>query len=243
MLDENARYFLIDTETSGLPPNAGVCEVGWIQLNAQAEIIDQVESLIDPECPISPSASGVHGIVDEDVQDSPTLSEFFSMSEPGCYGLSLEGAPVVLIGHRISFDRGFIEPHVSKQSDILELCTLRWLRNLYPHMDNHKLATARYALNLRRDAGPAHRVMADVMVTYDLLLHIMQRLNCTLPELVELSQKPMLVALCPFGKHKGQPFSEIPRSYLNWARNNLHDLDTDTAFTIRYWLGDKGEKQ
>ena len=230
----STRYILLDTETSGLPPNAGVCEVGWLELSESGTWIKQVDSLIDPECPISSSASGVHGIVDEDVQNSLTLAEFFSESSPTCYGQKITGDPVVLIGHRVSFDRRFVEPFID--GPILECCTLRWVRSLYPYMEDHKLSTTKYALGLRKDAGDAHRVMADVWVTYDLLHHIMGRLSCTLPELVAKSQEPMMLTFMPFGKHKGQLFSEVPRSYLQWMQRELKDLDIDQAYTINYYL-------
>jgi exodeoxyribonuclease X len=229
-----ARYYLLDTETSGLPPGAGVCEIGWHELAEDASIIRTVTGLTDPEFPISPSASGVHTITDDDVEGCPTLAEFFSESDEQCYGEPLRGDPVVLVGHRVSFDRQFVEPYTS--GPIREVCTLRWLRSLYPHMDDHKLSTAKYALGLRRDAGAAHRVLADIDVTYDLLLHILQRLDCSLSELVERSQEPMLLAFMPFGKHKGEPFAEVPKSYLRWADGNLKDLDMDLAHTIKFYL-------
>jgi exodeoxyribonuclease X len=216
-----------------------VCEIGWIRIGEDWGILEQVESLIDPEQPISPSASGIHGLTNEDVAASPTLDEFFTLDAVGCYGKRLPG-PVVLIGHRIGFDRPAFEPYVD--GEVLELDTLRYVRQMYPDMDDHKLSTCLYALGLPRDFGAAHRVMADVMVAYHLAKHIAERINLTLPQLVAHAQAPMTVHSLPFGKHKGEPLEKVPRSYLSWALNNMK-LDPDYVHSINARLGAQGENQ
>ena len=229
------RWYLLDLETGGLKPSDGVVEVGFFELDENAQIIDRVESLIDPGTgAIAPSASGVHGITIDMVENSPTLEEFFSSDDPTCYGKPLQGDPPAIIGHKISYDVAFVKDHI--EGTPLELCTLRWSRSLYPHSDSHTLSTLRYALNLAPPSGVAHRVLYDVSLTYELLLHIMERTNLTLPELTAKSQEPMLVTFVPFGKHKGQLYSEVPRSYLQWMQRELKDLDIDQSYTINYYL-------
>ena len=231
------RYILGDTETTGTKEGAKACEIGWIELDEQAQWTTQVDSLLDPEIPISYGAMGIHDITNEMVAGSPTIEEFFSVDDPSCYGKRIQADRVVLIGHRVSFDRRFIEPFID--GEIQELCTLRWIRNLYPDMDDHKLSTAKYALGLRKNAGDAHRVMADVWVTYDLLLHLLAKTGTTLAELTERSQAPMLIHTMPMGKHKGQPMSEVPRSYLDWALRNMQDLDQDQRFTFEHFYNNR----
>lgn len=229
------NLFVLDTETTSADDDRGVCEIGWIRIDENWNILETVESLIDPQKPISPAASGVHGLVYEDVANSPTLEEFFTLSEPGCYGKRVEG-PVVLIGHRVGFDRPAFEPYVD--GEILEIDTLRYVRQLYPDADNHQLSTMKFQLNLPKDAGAAHRVLSDVMVTYHLARHIAERMNLSLLELAEHAKQPMLIKTASFGKHKGQPFSEIPRSYLQWMKREL-SLDIDTQHTVDTLLGIK----
>lgn len=228
------RYFVLDTETSGLPPDAGVCEIGWIETDACLNIVGEVESLIDPERPITPAASGVHGITDEDVADKPTLQEFFTLQQPPCHGQPLSAERIVLVGHKVAFDYQFVAPYL--QGEVLQVCTLRWARHLWPFCDDHKLATLRYALGLRRDTGNAHRVMADILLTFDLLRLILETTQCNLDELAERSQQPMLLHRMPFGKHKDLPFEQVPVSYLKWMRDNIEEMDIDLAFTVAHWL-------
>lgn len=230
------RYLFIDSETTSAADDRGVVEIAWVETDENWGIIDKVESLIDPQKPISPSASGVHGLVYEDVAHSPTLDEFFTLNEPSCYGKRLQGA-VTLVGHRVSFDRPPIEPYID--GEIFELDTLRFARWLYPDADDHKLSSLKYMLNLPRDSGAAHRALADVLTAYHLARHIADRLNMTLPELAERARHPLPVHSLPFGKHKGQLIETVPRSYLSWLLNSDMKLDDDYLHTIKAILGRK----
>jgi exodeoxyribonuclease X len=54
-----------------------------------------------------------------------------------------------------------------------------------------------------------------------------------------MSAKPMLVHSMPFGKHKGLPMSEVPKSYIRWALENMKDLDNDFIYTFESALNKK----
>ena len=231
---DKATYCFADTETTDATPERGVCEVGWVITDENFNILEQVESLIDPQRPIKPSASGIHGLVDSDVASSPTLEEFFSLDEPGCHGEKLPGDLVVL-GHRISFDTAALAPFVDGK--FVEACSLRWARRVYPDIEDHKLQTLIYALNLPRSTG-AHRVLADVYSAYHLTKHLCEHLGLTLRQYAEASQEPFLLVTMPFGKHKDEKFSAIPSSYLRWIQNNL-DLDGDLKHTVISTLNNK----
>jgi len=224
------KWLVADSETTSAKDDRGVCEIGWVEIDSEWNIINQVESLIDPQQPISPSASGIHGLTYDDVKDSPTLDEFFGE----VHGKRFQG-PVTLIGHRIGFDRPAFEPYVD--GEVFELDTLRYVRQLYPDMDDHKLSTCVYALGLPRHFGGAHRVLNDVMWAYHLAKHIAERMNMTLPELARHAQRPMRIASLPFGKHRGEAIEAVPKSYLRWARENM-TLDNDTLYTINSIIGE-----
>jgi uncharacterized protein (DUF3820 family) len=42
----------------------------------------------------------------------------------------------------------------------------------------------------------------------------------------------MWITRMPFGKHKGEPMADVPRSYLGWMQRSM-DLDQDLAHTIK----------
>lgn len=232
LIPDNIKLIVADTETTDATPERGVCEVGFVFVDKLGNVLSEHESLIDPQKPISPAASGVHGLTNDDVADAPTLAEFFSDAGEGCYGGKLKG-PIVIIGHRIGFDTHTLKDHVD--GEIFELCTLRWIRRLYPDMDNHQLSTAMFALGLPRPKD-AHRVMSDVYSALYLAKHIAERVGVDLPELARLSQEPFELARYPFGKHKGTPFIDVPKSYLRWARDNLTDIDQDLQHTIKMYI-------
>lgn len=231
-IPDNVTLIVADTETTCATPERGVCEVGLAFVDVHGNVLSEHESLIDPQKMISPAASGVHGLTNDDVANSPTLEEYFSDAGEGCFGDRIKG-PVVMIGHRISFDTHTLAKFVD--GEVYELCTLRWLKRIYPEMDNHQLPTAMFALGLPRPQN-AHRVMSDVHSARYLAMHIAERCGCDLLELARRSQAPFEVTVFPFGKHKGVPFNQVPKSYLRWAKENMTDLDADMRFTIEKML-------
>ncbi|MGV7222837.1 MAG: putative quorum-sensing-regulated virulence factor, partial [Nitrospinales bacterium] len=54
-------------------------------------------------------------------------------------------------------------------------------------------------------------------------------------EMIQISSNPVLIARMPYGKHRGELFSEVPRDYLEWLSGT--DLDEDMAYTVKTNLG------
>ena len=101
------RIICIDTETAGFAPpskGSGICDIAIANIDEDFGIYWKIESLIDPECSISPGAMGVHHITDEMVADQPTLSEFMEQ-----YKYPLNEVNVVM-GHNVQFDIRFVRP-------------------------------------------------------------------------------------------------------------------------------------
>lgn len=226
------RFCFLDTETTSADAQRGVVEVAFVITDEAFNVLEERSSLIDPEQMISPSASGIHGLVNADVQDSPTLAQYFSNESLQCYGGKLQG-PLVILGHRIGFDTHTIGAYVEGGFD--EVCSLRWARKLYPHAEDHKLSTLMFSLGLPKPLN-AHRALADVYSAMHLVQHICERTGLSLPDLAEHSKAPMPLLMMPFGKHKGTPFAEMPKSYLRWAIENMKDLDRDLLHTIETTL-------
>lgn len=237
MIPDNVSFIISDTETTGKEDNDRICEVGWVRVDENLNILEQVESLIDPEQLIAPAASGVHGLTNADVAGAPTIEEYFSLDHPACYGHRID-EPVVLAGHRITFDHKRLAPFMPNV--VQELCTLRWTRLLYPDCDNHQLSTLIFALGLPRSEG-AHRVMADVMTCYHLIRHLCERTGMNIRQLAEASANPFPIKYMAFGKHKGKLLTEIDRGYLRWMLANL-DLDTDLKYSVESALNNKKKK-
>ena len=236
-LPENTRYLVLDTETTGISEADKACEIGWLEIDEDFNILNQFESLIDPQCMIAPAASGVHGLTLADLKDAPTIEEYFSADDPSCYGHTFDD-PCVLIGHKVSFDYRFVKDYFNVQA---LLCTLLWSRRLYPDMDNAKLTTMSYALGLPRPTE-AHRVLSDCTTAYYLLRHIAERTGMRLPQLVEASKEPRMLPTVPFGKHAGKDWRELPAPYLRWMSEAISD-DLDIAFSVKQEIQNRKERK
>ena len=209
---------VFDTETAGL--DGGVCDIAIVRIDNDFNVVWQAESLIDPERPISPSASGIHHITDDMVKHEPTLAEFVELN-PQAFP---EGG--AFAGHNLAFDlrmvKAVLPQHYSK------LCSLKLSRNTWVNgeVENHQLQTLRYTFGL--EGGNAHRAMGDVITCISLLKHLTKVHNTDLAGLLQLAHKPLsLDTKFPFGKHKGEKLRDLPMSYVNWALSNMTDLDPD----------------
>ncbi len=221
------RYLMLDVETTGITDQDKCVELGWLEIDEDFNVLNQFETLLDPQCMIAPAASAVHGLVADDLKDAPTIDEYFSVDDPSCYGQPFTD-PCVLIGHKISFDYRFVKDFFNVQ-DLL--CTLLWSRRLYSDLDNAKLVTMSYALGLPRPTD-AHRVLSDCTTALHLVKHIAERTGLTLPQLVEASKQPRELPTVPFGKHAGKDWADIPSPYLRWMSDAITD-DLDIVFSVK----------
>lgn len=219
------RYKLADVETAGFKgPNtnsSGVVEVAWLELDEEANVVNEVHSLINPGRPIEEGASAVHGIYDADVFAKPTLQNF--------YKNSWDDSPTVVIAHNKGFDLKFLAPQIAILSG--SLCTLNGARQYIPEAPNHKLGTLAEFLGIT--AGKAHSALGDVYTARGLLLALMERSGRTLPQLVKLDAKPKLLSEMPFGQYKGVSFLQLPKSYLEWVLS-VDDMPDDVKLSANH---------
>lgn len=213
------RFIVIDTETTDATTSAGVCEFAYAEIDENFNIIIEHTSLIDPEKPISASASGVHGIIDEDVVDSPTLAEYMYVVHDDN---PLDGK-VVIIGHNVQFDLRYIGPYVSNLKG--QICTLKLARRFLPNAENHKLQTLMHELKLQRRGS--HRADSDVFTTIGLLRHLSEVSGKSLSELLSAMSDFIKVEIMPFGKHKGTPLAALTGNYRSWLLEKADNLDPD----------------
>jgi exodeoxyribonuclease X len=219
------KFTVLDTETASL--QGGVCDIAIAVLDENLNVIQEYESLIDPERPISPEASGIHHITDDMVYTAPTLDEFMEMND---YPLADED--LVVSGHNVQFDCRMIGDHIPKSHR--RVCTLRLAKNLWPDAENHKLQTLRYKFKL--DAGTAHRAMGDVITCINLLRLISQEQKVSIHGLIDMARAPLsLDTRIGFGKHKGTKLRELPPSWVQWLLEKAESVDPDLreALTTR----------
>lgn len=215
------RYLLFDCETSDIGPTSKMVELAWIEVDEHMNVLEEVHSRLDPEVPISPGASGVHGLVNDDLKDEPTVEQFFSIVRPG----KVEGN-VVMVAHNAPFDRRYFAPWCENLVGTID--TLRLARRYMPEAVNHKLATLKFEFGLGREE--AHTALGDVRTLFRLTQLLIEKSGMALPELHKDSYQPLYVHAMPFGKHRGQPTADLPSDYLKWL-SGLPDLDPDLRYT------------
>ena len=208
---------VIDVETTGFPPDAAVCEIGWTDVFVDysgAHIAPESHGrLINPGRDIPDQVVAIHGITNEMVADAPRATEVFREVMAGAD---------MFCAHNCSFEQNFFGG-----GDAPWICTLRAVREMYPTLPNHKNGTVPGFLGIDLDPArsyPLHRAAPDTYVT----ARILQRLiadGFTVARAVNLTKQPPAVHAMPFGAHKGKRMSELPYDYLVWARGNIRPGD------------------
>lgn len=218
------KIAVLDTETSGVGQGHGVCDLAIVFVDEDFNELDSYESLVDPECKISPSAMGIHHITDKMVEFEPTLAEAMD-----AWHFPLAGVDVV-VGHNVRFDIGFLKPYIPVDAliiDTLKLSRQAWVEEV----ENHKLQTLRYHFNL--EGGEAHRAMGDVKATISLCKLLCEHHNTDANGLLAMMSAALpLTTKMPFGKHKDAMLKDLPLNYVQWLLEKADNLDEDLRATL-----------
>ena len=219
------RIFIADVETTGLSPtDDAIVELSFVEIDEDFNKVSEFSTKVNPQRPICPAASAVHGIIDADVVKAPLLGEMLQVYGAGYF------EDVFLIAHNARFDHSFLDPHWNIQG---VFCTLRAARRMYPDAPNHKLQTLRFflMLDVEREAA-AHSAEGDVAVLVSLLKRMVDDSGESLPDFVDLMLEPIPVDVMPFGKYKGCTLQSLPKSYVKWLFT-LSDLDSDLEISLK----------
>ncbi|MBS0624774.1 MAG: DUF3820 family protein [Verrucomicrobia bacterium] len=219
-------FVCLDCESTGLEPEKDrIIEIAVARFTFD-QILQQFESLVDPECEIPQTSQEIHKISFEMIQGKPKIKEVL----PQALQL-IEGN--VIVGHGINFDialiaaearRSNIPTQIMKQPHI---DTLR-LARIYGESPINSLDRLRQHFNIEYEG--AHRAMSDVIVNIEVFKYLSKPYKST-AEILKTLQKPIKLRTMPLGKHKGRKFDEIPLEYLIWAEKK--DFDQDLLFSIR----------
>lgn len=210
------NYCVIDTETTGLAPPIRACEIAWLLIDEDMNLLEENCHLTDPQQAIDPGAEKIHGISWDSVKGFPSNAEICSHIPQ----------PVVWIGHNNSYDVRVIGEHVMFNA---ELCTLALSRRWVKGTTNHKLGTLQSELGLPEQK--LHSALGDCHTTLALLRHISKLSGRNLPQLVDLEREPKMLQTMPFGKHRGKMFHQIPSGYKDWLLDQS-DLHKDIRYTL-----------
>lgn len=228
------KLFVVDIETTGLDPEKdAVVEIATVELVKRGSewwTGPIRTTLVNPQRPIPPETSAVHGIIDADIEAiTPSLDLAIDYVLP--VGERANG--VVLAGHNaIAFDSKFLPPGLTKHRWI---DTCRCAMHLFPEAPRFSNGALRYWLKLeiarRRDHRIAHTAAADATTTALILSHMLNgEHGRSAKDLLVLSHRPALLRKVGFGKHFGMLWTDVPFDYLQWAKKQ--DFDEDVMHTV-----------
>ncbi|HLV52380.1 MAG TPA: 3'-5' exonuclease [Cryomorphaceae bacterium] len=209
--------------------------------------------LINPEMPIPPEATLVHGISDRDVVDAPTFAEvapklFKFLFDADLAGFNSNKFDVPILAEE--FLRAGIDFSIENRN-------LIDVQNLY-HLMEQRTLKAGYKFYCGKDLVDAHQAMADVDATYEIFLAQLERYkdaeiedrdgNAYVPiqndmeHLHKVSQRHRNVdflgrfiydendeIVFNFGKHKGKRVEDVLQwepGYYGWMMNGDFPLYT-----------------
>jgi DNA polymerase III epsilon subunit family exonuclease len=181
---------VVDLETTGWSPGSGaaITEIGAVKV-CGGEILAEFQSLINPGSPIPELITGITGISDEMVLNSPWINEVMPMFLEFC------GSPEesVLVAHNAPFDMSFLIAAAESthnqwpQFPIIDTAHLARKLLTKDEVPNNKLGTL--AAYYGTQSQPNHRALDDSRATVDVLHGLFERLGTfsvtTLGELIE----------------------------------------------------------
>ncbi len=217
------QAIILDTETHKL--NGYPIEIAYAPIQIEngklsldrSQIFDQLYSIGDEK--ISYASMAVHHILESDIEGKPNFSSF-----------ELPNETQYIIGHNIDYDIRAIEQCGVNTQNIKAICTLALARVVWPNVEAHNLSALIYMISkgsekAREMLRGAHRADADIILTANILMHIIYQLKIqTIEELFEASEDARIPRSITFGKHRGTAISDLPPDYVQWLLRQ-EDLD------------------
>jgi len=170
--NSNIVFSFLDVETTGLSCalNHRICEIAILHGPVNGNMIPW-QTLVNPQCGISPEASRINNISDEMVKDAPTFDKIAGKV------LELVDNSIVIC-HNAPFDMGFLASELKvcglSFPNIKIIDTLKIARERFNFNSN---ALGNIANNLGIKAKGKHRALSDVHTTYEIFNYFLSVLS------------------------------------------------------------------
>ncbi|HLS54346.1 MAG TPA: 3'-5' exonuclease, partial [Tissierellaceae bacterium] len=211
----------------------GVCDISLRFIDKNFREVNHKHSLINPERQISPASTGIHGIYDKDVENSPTLGDFFKFNNEFKKGTN----KVYIVGHNVRYDWEFIKDYLECEYELVD--TLVLAKRYFQGAENYKLQTIRVMAGVHLDLSDQHSASGDTKTLLNILRVIGKNTGKDALQLCRESNKALPTDPMPIGKYRGQPIGEIVKNdpeYMGWMYNNAERLDQKVKDLIRILL-------
>ena len=207
---------------------------------------EQKTKLINPEMPIPPDSTAIHGITDEDVKDAPTFKQVARSLADQIEGCDLAGFnssrfDIPLLAEE--FLRAGVDVDFSKRK-MIDV-------QIIFHKREQRTLEAAYKFYCGKSLVDAHSAAADTLATYEVLKGQLEMYPDLLNDVEALAEEYSSfndnvdlagriirdengVELFNFGKHKGKPVAEVLKrepSFYSWIMDADFPLNTKQVLT------------
>lgn len=166
-------FVVVDLETTGAKaPPCRVTEIGAYRIS-KGKIVEEFQTLVNPEIPIPPFIVNLTGINNQMVKDAPCFADVAPR------WLDFAG-DAVLVAHNASFDVRFLNHELSRvfpgrRMANSNLCTVVLSRRIFPGLDNYRLQTV--AEHFSITINNRHRAASDALATAEIFVRMLERMD------------------------------------------------------------------
>ncbi len=247
----------IDLETTGINVSSDrIVEISVLKITTDGKE-EWISTRINPEMPIPPKSTAIHGITDKDVVNSPTFKGIAKNLTAFLEGTDLAGY------NAIKFDIPVLAEEFLRANIDFNFRKRKYVdAQVIFHKKEQRTLSAAYLFYCNRELENAHSSKADTQATYEVLKSQLDRykdLENDVEKLADISSYNSIVdfagriiydengiEIFNFGKHKGKPVETVFReepSYYSWMMNGDFPLYTKKILTeIKLRSFGKGEQ-
>jgi DNA polymerase-3 subunit epsilon len=247
----------IDLETTGINVASDrIVEISVLKIDPNGRE-EWMSTRINPEMPIPPKSTAIHGITNEDVADSPTFKEIARKLTAFLEGTDLAGY------NAIKFDIPVLAEEFLRANIDFNFRKRKYVdAQVIFHKKEQRTLSAAYLFYCNKELENAHSSKADTQATFEVLKSQLDRYNDLENDVEKLAEYSSFnnivdfagriiydengIEIFNFGKHKGKlvetVFREEP-SYYSWMMNGDFPLYTKKILTeIKLRSFGKGEQ-
>ncbi len=244
-LDLKRPIIFFDLETTGVDTSKDrIVELSMVKIMPDGEKIIKTRR-INPEMPIPPSSTAIHGISDDDVKDCPTFAQIAKSLDQFIAGCDFGGF------NSNRFDIPLLVEEFIRSGVDVDFKRRRFVdvQNIFHKMEQRTLVAA-YKFYCDKDLSNAHSAEADTIATYEVLLAQIDKydeLENNIDKLAEFSSRNECadfagriiyneagVEVFSFGKHRGEEVAKVfekEPGYYSWMMNGDFPLYTKKVIT------------
>jgi DNA polymerase III subunit epsilon len=235
----------LDLETTGINVSSDrIVEISLLKINPNGKE-QWMTTLVNPEIPIPPKVTAIHGISDDDVKDAPTFKGIARNLAVFLEGCDLAGY------NAIRFDIPVLAEEFLRTDTDFNFRKRRYVDvQVIFHKKEQRTLTAAYLFYCRKELENAHSAKSDTAATYEVLKAQLDRYTDLENDVEKLSEFSAFNSnvdfagriildendkeIFNFGKYKGEAveavFSKDP-SYYSWMMNGDFPLYTKKVLT------------